>query len=142
MKLQFLAGAGLVAGFVVFGMGAFKTSLTPYVSFAEARASTGGIQVAGAAVKKETRFDSARGELVFPMVEKKTGERIMVAYEGPKPASFDQADQVVAIGRYEGGQVRATRLLVKCPSKYNKLEAKPEVPSDKAALFKRVAERR
>ncbi len=123
MKLQYLAGLGLVAGFLAFGMGAFKSSLTPYVSFAEARTATSAVQVAGAAVKSEARYDSATGNLTFPILEKGTHERLVVVYHGPKPASFDQAEQVVAVGRYQGGQLQASKLLVKCPSKYNKLQA-------------------
>jgi cytochrome c-type biogenesis protein CcmE len=43
---------------------------------------------------------------------------MMVVYDGAKPANFEQADQVVVIGRYENGLFVADQLLVKCPSKY------------------------
>jgi cytochrome c-type biogenesis protein CcmE len=43
---------------------------------------------------------------------------LKVLYKHPKPANFDQATGVVAIGRYENGALLAESLLVKCPSKY------------------------
>jgi cytochrome c-type biogenesis protein CcmE len=35
-----------------------------------------------------------------------------------KPANFEDAVSIVAIGRYENGVFAAEKLLVKCPSKY------------------------
>ena len=46
------------------------------------------------------------------------GSSLPVQYGGTKPGNFDQADQVVVIGRYQEGVFLADQLLVKCPSKY------------------------
>ncbi|HKY61724.1 MAG TPA: cytochrome c maturation protein CcmE, partial [Gemmatimonadota bacterium] len=46
------------------------------------------------------------------------GETLPVVYHGVKPANFEQATSVVAIGTYKGDQFVADQLLVKCPSKY------------------------
>ena len=41
-----------------------------------------------------------------------------------KPGNFNEATQVVAIGRYRDGVLEAEKLLVKCPSKYQGIEEK------------------
>ncbi len=43
-----------------------------------------------------------------------------VRYHGQKPDQFDQAHHIVAIGRYDGTAFQADKLLIKCPSKYEK----------------------
>ena len=47
-------------------------------------------------------------------------------YEGLKPANFEEAISIVAIGRYDPdtGELAANKLLVKCPSKYQGAEVK------------------
>ena len=47
-----------------------------------------------------------------------------VVYSDIKPGNFDQARDIVAIGRYQGGAFHASKLLVKCPSKYQELQQK------------------
>jgi cytochrome c-type biogenesis protein CcmE len=42
-----------------------------------------------------------------------------VRYPNPKPANFEQAEQVVVEGRMDGQAFAADHILVKCPSKYN-----------------------
>lgn len=118
-----LAGAGLIAAFVAFGAGAFKSSLTPYVSFEAARSTRNAVQVAGSLVPHSTRFDSAQGMLLFALADE-TGDVLAVSYKGTKPGNFEEATQIVAIGRFNGSELEAERLLVKCPSKYQGVEEK------------------
>jgi cytochrome c-type biogenesis protein CcmE len=49
-----------------------------------------------------------------------TGKLVKVIYPKPKPANFEQAVSVVAIGHYDAGKQAflADDMLVKCPSKY------------------------
>jgi cytochrome c-type biogenesis protein CcmE len=42
-----------------------------------------------------------------------------VRYNNPKPANFEEAEQVVVEGRNQDGTFVAENILVKCPSKYN-----------------------
>ena len=51
------------------------------------------------------------------------GGSLPVEYGGVKPGNFEEAVQIVAVGRYESGVFHAEQLLVKCPSKYQGLEA-------------------
>jgi cytochrome c-type biogenesis protein CcmE len=45
---------------------------------------------------------------------------MVVEYDGAKPSNFDEADKIVAIGRWEKnkGAFEAKELLIKCPTKY------------------------
>jgi cytochrome c-type biogenesis protein CcmE len=122
-KIWTVLGLAVIVGFVAFGAGAFKSNLTPYVSFEKARSSSGAVQVAGKLVEHSDRFDEANSRLVFTL-ENEHGQQMPVTYKGPKPGNFNEAIQVVAIGRYHDGALEAEKLLVKCPSKYQGVEEK------------------
>ena len=105
----------LIAVLVAFGVTAFQGSLTPYRSFEDARGG-GYVQVNGTlADPAATRTEN--GVLHFQLKDQ-AGEVLAVAYPGVKPANFEQATSVVAIGQYKDGVFAADQLLVKCPSKY------------------------
>jgi cytochrome c-type biogenesis protein CcmE len=118
MKPRILFGSVLVLASIAFGVTAFKKSLTPYISFAEARRSGSSVQVNGVlSDPSKVRYDAAKSELVFALKDDKN-EVMDVVYKGVKPVNFEQATSVVAIGSYQGGRFAADQLLVKCPSKY------------------------
>lgn len=106
------------AVFLALGAYSFKSTLTPYVPFAEARKSRGVVQVAGALVKASSRYADQDRTLRFTLQETGGSETLNVAYAGPKPLNFEDAISVVAIGRFDGQIFTARQLLVKCPSKY------------------------
>lgn len=112
-----IAGVVAIIGFVAFGAGAFRSNLTPYVSFHQAKASQDAVQVAGKLVHGSDVFDANSSRLFFTILDDQ-GETLRVAYKGLKPGNFEEATQVVAIGRVRGGVFEAEKLLVKCPSKY------------------------
>jgi cytochrome c-type biogenesis protein CcmE len=47
-----------------------------------------------------------------------------VIYSNPKPNDFDRSDKVVVIGKVKGDKFIASKILLKCPSKYNETELK------------------
>lgn len=118
-----IAGVVAIIGFVAFGAGAFKSNLTPYVSFQQARATKDAVQVAGKLVPGSDSFEEASSRLMFSLQDDH-GDVLRVAYKGLKPGNFHDATQVVAIGRFQGGVLEAEKLLVKCPSKYQGVEEK------------------
>lgn len=118
-----VGGVIAIIGFVAFGAGAFKSNLTPYVSFTQARATNDAVQVAGKLVQGSDRYDEATQSLRF-VLEDDHGDRMVVAYKGLKPGNFNEAIQVVAIGRVDRDVLEAEKLLVKCPSKYQGVEEK------------------
>lgn len=118
MKPRIVIGSLLVLLSIGIGVTAFKQSLTPYISFAEARRSGSSVQVNGVlADPAHVRYDAGRSELVFALKDDKN-EVMEVVYKGVKPVNFEMATNVVAIGSYHDGRFAADQLLVKCPSKY------------------------
>lgn len=121
IKAGTTVGVVLIFAALAYGTSQFVTNLTPYVSFKEAKSMPGRVvQVMGPLDKSEPPvFD---GMLKFTLLEDKTGEKIPVRFNKSKPANFDQATQVTAIGTWNGEYLEARNLLVKCPSKYQGTE--------------------
>ena len=118
MKKAYLVGAGLLLVFLVLGLTTFSKTMTPYVTFQEAQASSGTVQVMGGLQKGTSSYDTATKTLRFKLVDPKTNEVLPVSYSDVKPANFEDAVSIVAIGRYRENAFHAEKLLVKCPSKY------------------------
>lgn len=118
MKKAYIVGAVLIAAFLALGLSTFSKSLNAYVTFAEARTTDRTVQVMGALEKGTSTYDTATKTLHFNLLDQKTHELLPVAYQDVKPANFEDAVSIVAIGRYQNGQFDAEKLLVKCPSKY------------------------
>lgn len=125
-KLTYVLGAVLLVAFAGFSLASFKEALTPYVSYDEARSVDRAVQVAGALVAGSADYDDGTGYLHFTLVDEESGDRLPVRYEGLKPANFEEAISIVAIGRYDdvSAEFQANKLLVKCPSKYQGAEVK------------------
>ena len=123
-NVYYFVGAVLLVIFAGFSYSEFTGALTPYVSYDVARGAERTVQVAGGLEKSSSSYDEASGQLRFTLVEPETSETIQVTYEGVKPANFEDAVSIVAIGRFDTGtqQFAAKQLLVKCPSKYQGLE--------------------
>jgi cytochrome c-type biogenesis protein CcmE len=132
MKRAYWAGAILVLGFLVLGLSTFSRSMTQYVSFAEAKESSRTVQVMGALEKGTSHYDTASKTLYFTLLDPKTNEPIAVSYTDVKPANFEDAVSIVAIGRYKNGVFAAEKLLVKCPSKYQGEEIEKQYGAKKA----------
>lgn len=122
----YLLGAFLLLGFAGFSLSSFKETLTPYVSFEQAREADRVVQVAGGLEKGSSSYEDEKDFLYFTLQDPKTQETIRVRYRGLKPANFEEAISIVAIGQYDEGtkEFEANKLLVKCPSKYQGAEVK------------------
>jgi cytochrome c-type biogenesis protein CcmE len=122
----YMFGGLLLLAFAGFSFTAFKDSMTPYVSYERAREGNRIVQVAGGLEKGSSAYVDAKESLYFTLKDPKTGENLRVRYKGLKPANFEDAISIVAIGRYDGTaqEFEADKLLVKCPSKYQGAEVK------------------
>ena len=109
----------LLAGFIGYAGFNLAESVTPYVSIAEARASSGGVQVKGLLDKNFVPQQTC-DEFTFSLQDETTGEVMRVKFDGIKPDQFDEAYHIVAVGKYaaEDETFHAKKLLIKCPSKY------------------------
>jgi cytochrome c-type biogenesis protein CcmE len=54
----------------------------------------------------------------FYMVDK-DGKEQKVMFEGTKPQDFERSEQIVVTGKCSGSDFMASKILMKCPSKYN-----------------------
>ena len=117
MNLKVIAALVLLVIAGVFGVSSFKKSMTPYVSFHDARQASGMVQVNGVLADKNYVLKKDEQYLEFKLKDSR-GEVMNVQYRGVVPGNFDQATSIVAIGRYTNDRFEADQLLVKCPSKY------------------------
>lgn len=53
----------------------------------------------------------------FVLVDE-SGKKQKVEYNEPMPQDFTKSEKIVVIGRYEGETFKASKILLKCPSKY------------------------
>ncbi|MFL6202186.1 MAG: cytochrome c maturation protein CcmE, partial [Thermoanaerobaculia bacterium] len=95
-----------------------------YVSYERAREGAQIVQVAGALEKGSSAYVDTRESLYFTLKDPKSSETLRVRYKGLKPANFEDAISIVAIGHYDrqAQEFEANKLLVKCPSKYQGAE--------------------
>ncbi len=132
MKRGYWVAGALAVVFVLLGVTSFQKTLTPYLSFDEARKAKGVVQVMGGLDKTSDRYDTSTQRLFFDLTDDRGG-RMPVAYGGTRPANFKDAISIVAIGRYRDGRIEAEKLLVKCPSKYQGAEVERAYGSGKGA---------
>ena len=123
MNLKVIVALGLLAVAVGVGVTSFRKSVTPYITFAEARRASGLVQVNGVLADKRYVMKPNEQYLSFRLRDEK-GEILPVEYHGVVPGNFDQAVSIVAIGRYQDQKFVADQLLVKCPSKYQAMADK------------------
>ena len=117
MSVKVIVAMVLLIAATAIGVSSFKKSVTPYISFEEARRSHGLVQVNGMLADKAYVLKKDEQFLSFRLKDSK-GQVLPVEYRGVVPGNFDQATSIVAIGRYQNEQFVAEQLLVKCPSKY------------------------
>ncbi len=125
-KRIYLLGGVLLVAFAGFALSSFQDSLTPYVSYRQARAAERTVQVAGGLEQGSSDYSLDDSSLRFTLREEASGETLRVRYTGLKPANFEDAISIVAIGHWDPAseEFAAEKLLVKCPSKYQGAEVK------------------
>jgi cytochrome c-type biogenesis protein CcmE len=118
MKPGQLLGAAIIAVCILAAGYSLRGSVRQSLTVKEVMASAGEpCEVYGEVVKGSGRYDMQASRLDFTLKDKH-GDTIPVVYSKAKPANFDQASHVKAIGAYRDGAFAADSLLLKCPSKY------------------------
>ncbi len=118
IKPLHIVGLGIILIAIVYGVFGFQSGFRSYTqSVDEAMAATRSVQLAG--FLGSTGAYDAAGRFTF-MLQDQRGKLIKVISDDPRPANFEQAISIVAIGRYDPAEqaFMADDLLVKCPSKY------------------------
>ncbi|PDW02758.1 cytochrome c maturation protein CcmE domain-containing protein [Candidatus Viridilinea mediisalina] len=122
VKPLHLAGLAIIMIAVVFGAFGFQSGFRSYTqSIDEAMAATRSVQLAGF-LGSTGEYDDY-GRFTF-MLQDEHGKLLRVISQDPRPANFEHAISIVAIGRYDQGEdaFMSDQLLVKCPSKYQEVE--------------------
>ncbi|NPA80005.1 MAG: cytochrome c maturation protein CcmE [Thermotogae bacterium] len=112
--LLFFIALVLVVGYVLLAASRnYVYYLTADELVAEAQRYEGKkVKVSGVVVEADRK-----GRSVSFVIEER-GKRVKVSYTGAIPDAFAVGTPVVVEGRYAGGEVEASTLLTKCPSKY------------------------
>lgn len=120
MKIKSIAGFVLIIGFTSLLLMNFGSSVGGYMNFEQAEAADAKAHVVGMWIEPDAvRYDAQTNIFTFRMKDE-AGNVRTVRYANPKPANFEDAEQVVIEGRPgENGDFIAETILVKCPSKYN-----------------------
>ena len=99
--------------------------LSPYVSFQYAVKHPGKyVQIIGKRAEETEVIHNASG-FTFTLTDEE-GNKITAFHNGVKPQNFEHTEQVVVLGKYswEKSIFEADKVLVKCPSKYEKEKSK------------------
>ena len=133
MRPKTLLGLAFVGVFGFFVVTSFSQQVSGYETFTQASESGRRAHVVGEWLEHEpSRYDPDRNVFTFVMADE-DGTARRVVYANPKPASFEDAEQVVVEGQMTAaGDFEAEHILVKCPSKYN--EAAEFEPAETASL--------
>lgn len=118
IKPLHIAGLGIIMLAIVYGAFGFKDAFRSYTtSVVEAQQSEQYVQLSG--FLGSTGEYDVQGNWTF-MLQDENGDMVKIVSAEPRPANFEHATSVVAIGRYDMQQEAfiADDLLVKCPSKY------------------------
>jgi cytochrome c-type biogenesis protein CcmE len=118
LKPLHVIGLAIILLAIVTGYYGLQSAFRPYTtSVDEALRSGRSVQLAGF-LGSTGSYDTV-GNFTFDLQDG-TGKMVKVVYTKPKPANFEQAVSVVAIGHYDAAQnaFLADDMLVKCPSKY------------------------
>ncbi len=106
---------------IIISAGDYST----YATFAQASKSEGKFfQVNGTLCEqKGFEYDPVKDPNYFSfcMVDK-SGKENKVVYHGSKPQDFERSEEVVLQGAMDGDNFVASKILLKCPSKYNEGE--------------------
>jgi cytochrome c-type biogenesis protein CcmE len=93
-----------------------------YADFTEALSNPGTeYHVVGKLDKTQPQVYEPRinpDEFQFSMVDNKGIVKHVVLHKS-KPQDFEKSEQIVLIGKMQGGDFHANDILMKCPSKYN-----------------------
>lgn len=107
----------ICVGFLV----SLSADTNSYSTFAEAAKDSREFHVMGFWEKaKGTEYDAQKDANHFGFYMKdQMGTVSKVVYNGTKPQDFERSEKLVLIGKMNNGVFYASKILMKCPSKYN-----------------------
>lgn len=123
MKKSSIAGLIIIAVAIGVIISTYADSST-YGSFSDARQTESELHVVGQLNKqKELFYEPTQDANYFSFYLKDNdGKECKVVFSGSKPQDFERSEQIVLTGKMIGNEFHASKILMKCPSKYTKDE--------------------
>ncbi|MFZ4863569.1 cytochrome c maturation protein CcmE [Sphingobacterium sp. Mn56C] len=113
------------------------TDSSTYSTFAQAKEKQTELYVTGVLNKEKALvYDPVKNANHFSFfMFDNDGKECEVVFLGSKPQDIERSEKLVLTGKMEGDVFHATKILMKCPSKYNKDQLEvSEVTATNAAL--------
>jgi cytochrome c-type biogenesis protein CcmE len=136
MKKSAIFGLVVIAVAIAVIISVYSSSST-YATFAEATESGTELHVIGHLnKKKELVYDATKDANYFSFyMNDNKGEERKVIIKSTKPEDFERSEQLVVTGQMIGNEFHASKILMKCPSKYtqDKLDV-TEVKAKQASI--------
>lgn len=119
MKKTSIFGLVVIAIAIAVIISVYSNSST-YGSFKDAQNTTSELHVVGHLNKdKQLFYDATKDANYFSFYMKDNkGEECKVVFTGSKPQDFERSEQIVLTGQMKGNEFHASKILMKCPSKY------------------------
>ncbi len=119
MKKSSIFGLVIIAIAIAVIISVYSNSST-YGSFEDAIKTESELQVKGQLNKeKELYYDATKDANYFSFYMKDdNGQERKVVFTGSKPQDFERSEQIVLTGKMQGTEFHASKILMKCPSKY------------------------
>ena len=119
MKKSSIIGIVVIAVAIAVIISTYSNTST-YGSFNEAKQTSSELHVVGRLNKqKELFYDATKDANYFSFYMKDNkGQECKVVFSGTKPQDFERSEQIVLTGKMKGNEFHASKILMKCPSKY------------------------
>lgn len=119
MKKSSIIGIVVIAIAIAVVISTYSSTST-YGSFNDAKSTKSELHIVGRLNKSKKLFYDATKDanyFTFYMKDNK-GEECKVIYNDTKPEDFEKSEQIVLTGKMKDGEFHASKILMKCPSKY------------------------
>ncbi|MBP3942313.1 cytochrome c maturation protein CcmE [Sphingobacteriaceae bacterium WQ 2009] len=123
MKKSSIVLIGIIAVAIAMILVIYTDSST-YSTFTEAKEKKTELYVVGVLNKEKALvYEPTKdaNHFAFYMYDKDSTETYVV-FNGSKPQDIERSEQIVLTGKMDGEVFHASKILMKCPSKYNKNE--------------------
>lgn len=121
MKKSSIVGIIIIAIAICVIISTYADSST-YGNFTDAKGTDTELHVVGQLNKQKQLFYNPQQDanyFAFFMKDNK-GLECKVVFTGSKPQDFERSEQIVLTGKMVGNEFHASKILMKCPSKYTK----------------------
>lgn len=135
MKRSSIIGIIIIAIAIGVIISTYADSST-YGTFTDAKSTETELHVVGKLDKsRELVYNPQQDANYFSFFMKdNNGKECKIVFNGTKPQDFERSEQIVLTGKMVGQEFHASKILMKCPSKYTKDQIEVKAGNGKAAI--------